>query len=429
VSDQVMESHARTASIEEIDSEIASLIKQEARRQGTSLELIASENFVSEAVLEAVGSVLTNKYAEGYPGRRYYGGCEVVDEIEQLAIDRAKQIFGMDHANVQAHSGSSANAAAYQAVLEYGDTILAMNLDHGGHLTHGSPVNFSGKSYNIVAYGVSREDGRIDYDELRRLAKEHRPKLVQCGATAYSRTIDFAAFREIADEVGAVLFADIAHIAGLVAAGVHPSPAGKAHIVSTTTHKTLRGPRGGLLLCDKEWKKKIDSAIFPGRQGGPLMHVIAGKAVGFKEVLSPDFKSYCEQIVVNARALCEGLVEKGFPVVSGGTDNHLFLMSLVDRDITGKMAQTSLDRAGITTNKNMVPFDPRSPMVTSGLRVGTPAVTTRGMRESEMAVIVGLIARVLDAPADVEELDRVRAEVEELCARFPLYTRRWREDL
>ncbi|MFP6628056.1 MAG: serine hydroxymethyltransferase [Myxococcota bacterium] len=416
-----------TPHLDETDADVAALLRKEAKRQGLSIELIASENFVSEAVLEAMGSVLTNKYAEGYPGRRYYGGCEIVDGVEEIAISRAKQLFGMDHANVQPHSGSQANAAVYQAALDYGDTILAMNLDHGGHLTHGSPVNFSGKAYNIVAYGVSREDECIDFEELRKLALEHRPKLIQCGATAYSRVIDFAKFREIADEVGAVLFADIAHIAGLVATGVHPSPAGHAQIVTTTTHKTLRGPRGGLILCDKDWAKKINSAIFPGLQGGPLMHVIAGKAVAFKESLAPEFKTYCQQIVANAKALCEGVMAGGFRAVSGGTDNHLFLLSLVDRDTTGKMAETALDRAAITTNKNMVPFDSRKPMVTSGIRIGTPAVTTRGMGEPEMAEIASFIRRVLDNPGDVEELDSIRAEVEMLCRRFPLYTRRWSE--
>jgi len=418
---------SRPPPLARVDPEIAALVRREGRRQALSLELIASENFVSEAVLEAVGSVLTNKYAEGYPGRRYYGGCEFVDEVEQLAIDRARALFGADHANVQPHSGSSANAAVYQAVCEIGDTVLAMNLDHGGHLTHGSPVNFSGKYYRIVPYGVSRDDERIDYDELRRLAREHRPRMIQCGATAYSRVIDFDAFRSIADEVGAVLFADIAHIAGLVATGVHPSPVGRAQVITTTTHKTLRGPRGGLILCDEEFKKRIDSAIFPGRQGGPLMHVIAGKAVAFGEALRPEFKTYCEQIVANARALAKGVQDSGHRVVSGGTDNHLFLLSLVDRDTTGKAAQIALERAGITANKNMVPFDPRKPMVTSGVRIGTPAVTSRGMREEEMPEIAGLIARVLAHPGDVEELDTVRSEVEALCRRFPLYTGRWGE--
>ncbi|MDE0909694.1 MAG: serine hydroxymethyltransferase [Myxococcota bacterium] len=416
-----------TPHIDANDPDVANIIRRESKRQGLSLELIASENFVSDAVLEAVGSTLTNKYAEGYPGRRYYGGCEVVDEVETLAIERAKQLFGADHANVQPHSGSGANAAVYQAVLELGDTILAMNLDHGGHLTHGSPVNFSGKHYNVIPYGVRKEDERIDLDQLRDLAKEHRPKLIQCGATAYSRTIDFAAFRSIADEVGAILFADIAHIAGLVATGVHPSPIGHAHIVTTTTHKTLRGPRGGLILCDEEYKKKINSAIFPGSQGGPLMHVIAGKAVAFKEALAPEFKVYCQQIVTNAKAMAASFGDRGWSVVSGGTDNHLFLLSLVDRDTTGKAAQIALDRAGITTNKNMVPFDPRKPMVTSGIRIGTPAVTTRGMKEAEMEIIAGLIDRVLQNPGDVEAIDKIRGDVEGLCRKFPLYLDRWND--
>jgi len=420
-------SHSVTPQLDRTDPEVAKFIRREGRRQGLSIELIASENFVSEAVLEAVGSVLTNKYAEGYPGRRYYGGCEEVDEVETLAIERAKQLFGADHANVQPHSGSQANAAVYEAALDRGDTVLAMNLDHGGHLTHGSPVNFSGKHFNIVPYGVSESDERIDYDQLRALALEHRPKMIQCGATAYSRTIDFAAFRSIADEVGALLFADIAHIAGLVASGVHPSPIGHAQIVTTTTHKTLRGPRGGLILCDEEWAKKVNSAIFPGLQGGPLMHVIAGKAVAFHEALQPDFRGYCEQIVANAKALASAVAMRDFKVVSGGTDNHLFLLSLVGRDTTGKAAQIALDRAGITANKNMVPFDPRKPMVTSGVRIGTPAVTTRGMGEGEMAVIGDLLCRVLESPGDVEALDEIRLEAAELCRRFPLYSDRWSE--
>jgi glycine hydroxymethyltransferase len=412
----------------DVDPEIARLVRAEARRQALSLELIASENFVSDAVMEAVGTVLTNKYAEGYPGKRYYGGCHVVDEVEDLARERAKALFGMDHVNVQPHSGSQANEAVYRAVLDVGDTILAMNLDHGGHLTHGSPVNFSGKLYDVVAYGVAKDDERIDFDTLRRLAKERRPKLIQCGYTAYSRAVDFGAFREIADEVGAVLFADIAHIAGLVAAGVHPSPAGKAQIVSTTTHKTLRGPRGGMILCDQEWAKKIDSAVFPGGQGGPLMHVIAGKAVAFLEAQQPAFKAYCEQILVNARTLAEALGGEGLKVVSGGTDTHLFLLSLVDRDVTGKAAELSLDRAGITVNKNMVPFDPRTPFVTSGIRIGTPAVTTRGMREPEMREIAGFLTRALARHGDVDGLDEIRGEVEALCRRFPLYPDRWDDD-
>jgi glycine hydroxymethyltransferase len=414
-----------TPRLDTTDAEIAHLLRQEGRRQALSIELIASENFVSEAVLEAVGSVLTNKYAEGYPGRRYYGGCGFVDEVESLAIERAKQLFGAEHANVQPHSGSQANAAVYHALLDPGDTILAMNLDHGGHLTHGSPVNFSGKTYRIVPYGVSRESECIDMDEVRALALEHRPKLIQCGATAYSRSIDFAAFRAVADEVGALLFADIAHIAGLVAAGVHPSPIGLAQVVTSTTHKTLRGPRGGMILSDGDLGKKIDSAIFPGLQGGPLMHVIAGKAVAFQEALSPEFKDYCRQIVANAAALAGAVDELGYKIVSGGTDTHLFLLSLVDRDTTGKAAQLALDRAGITANKNMVPFDPHKPMVTSGVRIGTPAVTTRGMREKEMIEVAKLLHRVLQNPGDVEELDRIRGEAEELCRRFPLYAHRW----
>ncbi len=413
------------AALEAVDPEIARVLRDEARRQALSLELIASENFVSEAVLEATGSVLTNKYAEGYPGRRYYGGCEFVDVAEALAIERARELFGADHANVQPHSGSQANEAVYRAVLEVGDTILAMHLDHGGHLTHGSPVNFSGKLYRIVPYGVRRDTGRIDYAEVRRLAWEHRPKLIQCGTTAYSRSLDFAAFREIADEVGAVLFADIAHIAGLVATGLHPSPVGVAEIVTSTTHKTLRGPRGGLILCDASWARRIDSAVFPGGQGGPLMHVIAAKAVAFREALEPGFRAYCAQIVANARALAEGIAARGYPIVSGGTDTHLFLISLVDRELTGAAAQQALERAGITANKNMVPFDPRKPMVTSGLRVGTPAVTTRGMREPEMARIAELCARVLTRPDDPAVRDAVRADAEALCRAFPLYPGRW----
>jgi glycine hydroxymethyltransferase len=407
------------------DPEIAGLIREEARRQALGIELIASENFVSDAVLEAAGSVLTNKYAEGYPGRRYYGGCEVVDEVETLAIERAKQLFGADHANVQPHSGSQANEAVYRATIDVGDTVLAMNLDHGGHLTHGSPVNFSGKLYNIVPYGVREGDEQIDYDALRDLALEHRPKLIQCGTTAYSRVIDFDAFRSLADEVGAILFADMAHISGLVATGVHPSPVGKAHIVTTTTHKTLRGPRGGLILCDEAYAKKINTAVFPGGQGGPLMHVIAAKAVAFKAALEPAFKDYCTQIVANARALADEIGKNGFKIVAGGTDTHLFMISLVDRDTTGKAAEIALGRAGITTNKNMVPFDPRKPAVTSGIRIGTPAVTTRGMREAEMKQIAALISRCLERPGDVETLDSVRDEVETLARSFPLYPGHW----
>ena len=415
----------RSSVLDEADPEIAGILRREARRQALNLELIASENFVSEPVLEAAGSVLTNKYAEGYPGRRYYGGCEVVDEAEELARERAKALFGAEHVNVQPHSGSQANQAVYSAVCEVGDTVLAMNLDHGGHLTHGSPVNFSGKLYRIVPYGVRREDECIDYDQVRSLALEHRPRMIQCGTTAYSRTLDFDAFRAIADEVGAVLFADIAHIAGFVATGLHPSPVGRAHVVTTTTHKTLRGPRGGMVLCDQDWAKKIDSAIFPGGQGGPLMHVIAAKAVALREAAAPEFREYCGQVLENARALAASLGERAFRIVSGGTDTHLFLLSLVDRDTTGKAAQLALERAGITVNKNMVPFDPRKPMVTSGVRIGTPAVTTRGMGVPEMEQIADLIARVLERPGDVEALDEIRAEVEMLCRRFPLYSGRW----
>jgi glycine hydroxymethyltransferase len=413
------------SALEDADPELAPLVRAEARRQALGLELIASENFVSEAVLEAVGSVLTNKYAEGYPGRRYYGGCEVVDAVERLAIERACALFGADHANVQPHSGSQANEAVYRAALEVGDTMLGMNLDHGGHLTHGSPVNFSGKLYRVVPYGVRRDTEEIDYDEVRGLAREHRPKLIQCGTTAYSRILDFRAFREIAEEVGAVLFADIAHIAGLVAAGVHPSPIGLAQIVSTTTHKTLRGPRGGMILCDEAWARKIDSAVFPGGQGGPLEHVIAGKAVAFREAARPEFRAYCQQIVANARALADALAGRGFRIVAGGTDVHLFLVSLVGRDVTGKQAQEALDQAGITANKNMVPFDPRKPAVTSGVRIGTPAVTTRGMKEAEMALVADFLARVLEAPGDAARLAAVRREVEAFCRRFPLYPTRW----
>jgi len=411
--------------LEETDPEIARLLRAEAKRQALGLELIASENFVSEAVLYATGSVLTNKYAEGYPGNRYYGGCEVVDEVENLARERAKALFGADHVNVQPHAGSQANEAVYRAVCQVGDKVLAMNLDHGGHLTHGSPVNFSGKLYQIIPYGVRRDTEQIDYDELRRLARAERPRMIQCGTTAYSRTLDFAAFREIADEVGAVLFADIAHIAGLVATGLHPTPVGKAHIVTTTTHKTLRGPRGGMILCDAAWAKKIDSAVFPGGQGGPLMHVIAAKAVGFLEAASPAFKTYCAQILANARALAKSVVDAGFKVVSGGTDTHLFLLSLVGLEVTGKAAEAALGRAGITVNKNMVPFDPRKPAVTSGVRIGTPAVTTRGMREAEMAEVGSLIARALERPDDADAARQVRADVEALCRRFPLYPTRW----
>lgn len=421
------DSESSTPNIDRVDPETSAIVRREARRQALSIELIASENFVSEAVLEALGTVLTNKYAEGYPGRRYYGGCEVVDEVEKLAMARAQELFGADHVNVQPHSGSQANAAVYQAVLNPGDRVLAMNLAHGGHLTHGSPANFSGKLYEIIPYGVRREDGCLDHEQIRQLAHEHRPAMIQCGATAYSRFIDFEFFRSVADEVGAVLFADIAHIAGLVAAGVHPNPVGHAHIVTTTTHKTLRGPRGGLILCDEDWKKKINSAVFPGLQGGPLMHVIAAKAVAFREALQPEFRAYAKQIVANASALAAGVEKAGFEIVSGGTDNHLFLLSLADREITGKVAEGVLEQAGLTTNKNMVPFDPRKPMVTSGIRIGTPAVTTRGMGEPEMSQIASFIVRTLENAGDEERIAEIRSEVEDLCRRFPLYSDRWSE--
>ncbi len=413
------------SALEAADSVVADILRREAQRQAENLELIASENFVSEAVLEAMGSVATNKYAEGYPGRRYYGGCDVLDEVENLAIARAKQLFGCDHVNVQPHSGSQANECIYRAVLEPGDTILAMNLDHGGHLTHGSPVNFSGKLYKIVPYGVRQDSERIDYDELRALAKQHRPKLIQCGATAYSRVIEFDRFREIADEVGALVFADIAHIAGLVATGLHPSPVGQAQLIGTTTHKTLRGPRGGMILCDEAFARNVDRGVFPGAQGGPLMHVIAAKAVAFQEALAPAFRDYCAQTIANARALADSLTGAGHRIVSGGTDNHLFMLSLVGREITGKAAEAVLERAGITTNKNMVPFDPRKPFVTSGVRIGTPAVTTRGLKEAEMQSVGALMARALGAADRPEQLAALREEVRELCTRFPLYPERW----
>jgi len=406
------------------DPEIAQAIRRETERQEYSLEFIASENFVSEHVLEAQGSVLTNKYAEGYPGKRYYGGCEFVDVAEQLAIDRARELFGAEHANVQPHSGSQANMAVYFSVCQPGDTVLGMNLAHGGHLTHGSPVNFSGKLFNIVPYGVKKETGTIDYEEVERLAHEHRPKLIVVGASAYPRTIDFTAFRTIADKVGALVMVDMAHIAGLVAAGVHPSPVPHAEFVTTTTHKTLRGPRGGMILCREEFAKKLNSNIFPGIQGGPLMHVIAAKAVAFKEALAPEFKDYASQVVKNAKTLAEGLSKRGFRLVSGGTDNHLMLLDFTGTEITGKVAEETLEKAGITVNKNAVPFDTRSPFVTSGIRIGTPATTTRGLKEAQMETIAGWIARALDNIDNEKVLTDIRAEVKELCARFPLYAHR-----
>ncbi|MFL5582823.1 MAG: serine hydroxymethyltransferase [Gemmatimonadaceae bacterium] len=408
------------SALSEADPEIARLVELETERQGEGLELIASENFVSPAVLEAMGSPLTNKYAEGLPGRRYYGGCEVVDQVEQLAIDRAKRLFGADHANVQPHSGAQANAAVFFAFLEPGDTFLGMDLSNGGHLTHGSPVNFSGKTYHAVSYGVN-DDGLLDYDGMRRLAREHRPKMIIAGYSAYSRVLDFAAFAEAAREVGALLMVDMAHFAGLVAAGVYPSPVPHADVVTTTTHKTLRGPRGGMILCKAQHQKAIDKAVFPGLQGGPLEHVIAAKAVAFKEALDPSFKTYCAQVVANARALAASLVERGFHVVSGGTDNHLMLIDLRSKGLTGKVAEQALDKAGITVNKNTVPKETQSPFVTSGIRVGTPAVTTRGMREAEMARVAELIDRALAAAADDAALAALKGEVREMALSFPLY--------
>jgi glycine hydroxymethyltransferase len=411
--------------LREVDPEIADILELEARRQATGLELIPSENFVSEAVLEAVGSVLTNKYAEGYPGKRYYGGCEFVDRAEQLAIDRAKQLFDAEHANVQAHSGTQANISVYMAALQPGDTVLGMNLAHGGHLTHGHPLNFSGKTYKFIAYGVRKDTETIDYDEIERLAAEHKPKMIVAGASAYSRIIDFERMARIAATCGAVFFVDMAHIAGLVAAGVHPSPIPHADFVSTTTHKTLRGPRAGLVLCKQKWAKDLDRITFPGTQGGPLMHTIAAKAVCLKEAMQPEFREYQKQVVANAKGLAAGMARRGFRIVSGGTDNHLFLVDLYSRGLTGKDAQASLDRATITVNKNAIPFDPTPPMTAGGIRLGTPAVTTRGMREPEMERIAGWICDVLEHSGDSATEQRVRGEVGELTAEFPLYMRRW----
>ncbi len=405
--------------IKKMDPQVAEAIELEVNRQRNKIELIASENFVSDAVIEALGTPLTNKYAEGYPGKRYYGGCEHVDVIEQLAIDRAKEIFGAEHANVQPHSGAQANAAVFLAFLNPGDTFLGMNLAHGGHLSHGSPANISGKYYNVVPYGVREDNSYIDYDELRNLAKANSPKLIVAGASAYPRTLDFKAFREIADEVGAILMVDMAHIAGLVAAGSHPSPVPYADVVTTTTHKTLRGPRGGMILCKEEHAKKINSAVFPGTQGGPLMHVIAAKAVCFKEVLSDEFKTYQQNIVKNAKALSIALMEKGFKLVSDGTDNHLMLLNLTNMNITGKEAQLKLDDVNITCNKNGIPFDTQSPFITSGIRLGTPAVTARGMKEEDMKEIAELIHLT------ITDFDNSQSSiinrVEALCGKYPLY--------
>ncbi|HHX95509.1 MAG TPA: serine hydroxymethyltransferase [Clostridia bacterium] len=403
------------------DPEVAEAIELELNRQRTHLELIASENFVSEAVLEAAGSVLTNKYAEGYPGKRYYGGCEFVDIAEDLARERARAIFGADHANVQPHSGAQANTAVYFAVLEPGDLIMGMDLAHGGHLTHGSPVSISGKYFKVVFYGVNRDTQTIDYDEVRAVARKHKPKLIVAGASAYPRVIDFAAFAEIAGEVGAYLMVDMAHIAGLVAAGLHPSPVPHADFVTTTTHKTLRGPRGGMILCKEEHAKAVDKAVFPGIQGGPLMHIIAAKAVAFKEAQQPEFASYQRQIVSNASALAEALLERGFHLVSGGTDTHLMLVDLRSKNITGKEAEALLDAAGITANKNAIPFDPEKPFISSGIRLGTPAVTTRGMREGEMVKIAEAVDLVLSHKGSSEKVEAGKKIVRELCESFPLY--------
>ncbi len=405
--------------IEKVDPEIAAAVENEVNRQRNKIELIASENFVSEAVLAAMGTPLTNKYAEGYPGKRYYGGCEYVDVVETLAIKRAKEIFGAEHANVQPHSGAQANNAVYFAVLSPGDTMLGMNLAHGGHLSHGSPVNISGKYYNVVPYGVRKDSCRIDYDELRKIALTNKPKLIIAGASAYPRIIDFKAFREIADEAGAYLMVDMAHIAGLVAAGLHPNPVPYAHFVTTTTHKTLRGPRGGMILCKAEFAKMINSAVFPGTQGGPLMHIIAAKAVALKEAQSESFRLYQTQIVKNAAALAKSLEARGFDIVSGGTDNHLMLVDLTGKNITGKQAQINLDEAMITVNKNSIPFDTQGPFITSGIRLGTPAVTTRGMNENDMDEIAELIDMVI---TDFDKnRNEVSARAQALCARHPLY--------
>jgi glycine hydroxymethyltransferase len=413
-----------TQRLAEADPQIERLIREETRRQAEGLELIASENFVSPAVLEALGSTLTNKYAEGYPGKRYYGGCEVVDQVEQLAIDRAKELFGAEHANVQPHSGSQANMAAYFALAQPGDTLLAMSLNFGGHLTHGSPVNFSGKLFKIVPYGLRQSDETIDMDEVARLAREHKPKVLVVGASAYPRTLHFDRFAAIAKEVGAALVVDMAHIAGLVAAGAHPSPVPYAEIVTTTTHKTLRGPRGGMILSREALAKTLNSQIFPGIQGGPLEHVIAAKAVAFGEALKPEFKTYQKRIVENAQVLAEGLKGAGLRLVSGGTDNHLMLVDLRPKKLTGKVGEEALGKAGITVNKNMIPWDPEKPMTTSGIRVGTPALTTRGMGPKEMTLVARLIGRALDAPTDEAALAKVRAEVKELCEHFPMYADR-----
>ncbi len=408
-------------SLKTFDPEIHEAIKLETERQEYKLELIASENLVSAEVLEASGSVMTNKYAEGYPGKRYYGGCEFVDIAERLAIERAKKLFGCDHVNVQPHSGSQANMAVYMSVLKPGDTIMGMNLTHGGHLTHGSPVNFSGQLYNVVFYGVRKDDHRIDMGAVMDIARAKRPKMIVVGASAYPRIIDFKAFREVADEVGALIMVDIAHIAGLIVAGLHPSPVEHAEFVTTTTHKTLRGPRSGMIMCREEYAKAVDKQIFPGIQGGPLMHIIAAKAVAFKEAMQPSFITYQKQVVSNAKVLSEELMKKGYDLVSGGTDNHLMLVDLTRQDITGKEAEEALVKAGITVNKNTIPFDARSPFVTSGVRIGVPAPTTKGMKEDEMRAIAALIDRAVKGRSDEKELAKIKNEVRLLCERFPFY--------
>ncbi|HKW31355.1 MAG TPA: serine hydroxymethyltransferase [Candidatus Acidoferrum sp.] len=411
-------------SLDSVDPQIADLLRDEARRQATGLELIPSENLVSEAVLEAMGSIFTNKYAEGYPGKRYYGGCEFADKVEQLAIDRAKELFGADHANVQAHSGTSANVAVYMSLLQPGDTVLGMNLSHGGHLTHGHPLNFSGRMYKFVAYGVRKEDERIDYDEIERLAQEHKPKMIVAGASAYPRVIDFERIGKTAKAVGGLFFVDMAHIAGLVAAGVHPSPIPHADVVSTTTHKTLRGPRGGMVLCKAAYAKELDKLTFPGTQGGPLVHTIAAKAVCLKEAMEPSFKDYQKQVVANTKAMAAAVAKREFRIVSGGTDNHLFLIEVHSRNITGSDAEKALDRAGITVNKNSIPFDPLPPMKAGGIRLGGPSITTRGMHEPEMEQIAGWIADVLTNIGNAEVEQRVRSQVADLAAKFPVYAAR-----
>ncbi len=407
--------------LEKADPEVTAAIKREVARQESKIEMIASENFVNYEIMEAAGSALTNKYAEGYPGKRYYGGCEHVDEIEQLAIDRVKKLFGAEYANVQPHSGANANTAVYQAVLNYGDTVLGMDLSNGGHLSHGSPANISGKSYNFVQYGLDPVTERIDYDNVRDMAKKHQPKLIVAGASAYPRIIDFPKFREIADEVGALLMVDMAHIAGLVAAGLHPSPVPYADIVTSTTHKTLRGPRGGLILAKEELGKKLNSAVFPGTQGGPLMHIIAAKAVCFKEAMEPEFVEYQKQVIKNAQALAEGLMSHDFELVSGGTDNHLVLVKLLNKNLTGKVAEKMLDDANITTNKNTIPNDPQSPFVTSGLRMGTPAMTSRGFLEDDVKKVTDAIALVIDNPENEAKMEEARAIVKSLTDKYPLH--------